>query len=195
MLIFVARALLSNKIFARNALAVSFSAVVELVFNALILLLKLTVSLAIRFVNMAEVSEMFSFVLMFVAKALLSNKIFALNALAVSFNAFVELVFNAVMRLLRLTVSLPIRFVNIADVSEILTFKLMFVANALLSNKIFARNAVAVSFSAVVELVFNAVMRLLRLTVSLAIRLVNIADVSEMFNFVANELAVAAVLA
>ena len=71
----------------------------------------------------------------------------------------------------------------------------MFVARALLSNKIFARNAVAVSFNAVVELVFNALMRLLKLTVSLPIRFVNIDEVSEIFNFVANELAVAAVLA
>ena len=138
---------------------------------------------------------MFSFVLMFDAKALLSNKIFALNALAVSFSALVELLFNAVILLLKLTVSLANLLVNIADVSEMFSFVLMFDAKALLSNKILARNAVAVSFNAVVELVFNAVMRLLRLTVSLAIRLVNIADVSEMFNFVANELAVAAVLA
>ena len=71
----------------------------------------------------------------------------------------------------------------------------MFVAKALLSNKIFALNAVAVSFNAFVELVFNAVMRLLKLTVSLANLLVNIADVSDIFNFVANELVVVAVLA
>ena len=76
-----------------------------------------------------------------------------------------------------------------------LTLALIFVARALLSNKIFALNELAVSFNAVVELVFNAVMRLLKLTVSLAIRLVNIAEVSEMFSFVANELVVVAVLA
>jgi len=134
-------------------------------------------------------------VLIFVARALLSNKIFARNAVAVSFKAVVELVFNALMRLLKLTVSLANLLVNIAEVSAILTLVLMFVARALLSNKIFARNAVAVSFSAVVELVFNALILLLRLIVSLAIRFVNIAEVSEIFSFVANELAVAAVLA
>ena len=81
------------------------------------------------------------------------------------------------------------------EVSAIFSFVLMFVARALLSNKIFALNAVAVSFNAVVELLFNASIRLDKLTVSLAILLVNIADVSEIFNFVANELVVAAVLA
>ena len=81
------------------------------------------------------------------------------------------------------------------EVSAIFNFALMFVARALLSNKIFALNAVAVSFSALVELLFNAVMRFDKLTVSLAILLVNIADVSAIFSFVANELVVAAVLA
>ena len=59
---------------------------------------------------------------MFAAKALLSNKILALNADAVSLNAEVELVFNALILSLKLTVSLPIRFVNMAEVSEIFNF-------------------------------------------------------------------------
>jgi hypothetical protein len=71
----------------------------------------------------------------------------------------------------------------------------MFVANALLSNKIFALNAEAVSLNADVEAVFKALILLLKLTVSLPNLLVNIAAVSEIFNFVANKLAVAAVLA
>ena len=71
----------------------------------------------------------------------------------------------------------------------------MFVANALLSNKIFTLNAVAVSFSAVVELVFNALILLLKLTVSLPIRFVNMAEVSEIFNFVARDAFIAFVLA
>ena len=81
------------------------------------------------------------------------------------------------------------------EVSAILTLALMFVANALLSNKIFALNAVAVSFNALVEILFNALIRLDKLTVSLANLLVNIADVSAIFNFVANALVVAAPLA
>ena len=59
---------------------------------------------------------------MFDAKALLSNKIFALNADSVSLKADVELMFKASILLLKLTVSLPIRFVNMAAVSEIFNF-------------------------------------------------------------------------
>ena len=75
------------------------------------------------------------------------------------------------------------------------TLVLMFVANVLLSNKIFARNAIAVSLNPEVEPVFKALILLLKLTVSLPNLLVNIAAVSEIFNFVANKLAVAEVLA
>ena len=71
----------------------------------------------------------------------------------------------------------------------------MFDANALLSNKIFARNTVAVSLKADVELVFNALILLLKLTVSLPNLLVNIAEVSEIFNFVARDAFIAFVLA
>ena len=76
-----------------------------------------------------------------------------------------------------------------------MTFKLIFAAKALLSNKIFALNAVAVSPNADVELMFKASILLLKLTVSLPIRFVNMAAVSEIFNFVARDAFIAFVLA
>ena len=72
---------------------------------------------------------------------------------------------------------------------------LMFVANVLLSNKIFALNADAVSLNPEVEPVFKALILLLKLTVSLPNLLVNIAAVSEIFNFVARDAFIAFVLA
>ncbi len=157
---FVAKALLSNKIFARNAVAVSLNPEMEPVFKALILLLKLTVSLPNLLVNIAEVSEIFNFV---------ANKLAVAAVLAYG--------------------------LNIAAVSAILTLVLIFVANALLSNKIFALNAEAVSLNPEVEPVFKALILLLKLTVSLPNLLVNMAAVSEIFNFVARDAFIAFVLA
>ena len=71
----------------------------------------------------------------------------------------------------------------------------MFVARALLSNKIFALNADAVSLKPEVEPVFKALILLLKLTVSLPNLLVNMAAVSEIFNFVARDAFIAFVLA